>query len=490
MNVLLIMLDSLRKDHVGCYGNSWIKTPNMDSLAKEGVTFTKAFPEALPTLPVRRAMHTGMRVFPCRRYQRKKGDVVMIPGWEPIPEHQVTMAEIFRHHGYRTAMFTSSYHMFKPSMNYHRGFETWEWIRGQEADPYRIPLKLDIDVEDQKYLREYLPSELAYGCVGHSLHHCLPNMQDWRTEEDWFPPRTFGKAIEWLEKNRDCEKFLLVVDEFDPHEPWNAPINILNLYFDTANYKGRRIINTRGGPYEFREGELEYTLAQYAGEVTLCDKYLGRLLDKVKELGMWDDTLIIVVSDHGHNIMDHGVMHKVPSHLYPELMDLVFIMRPPEGDYAGTMCDAYVGHHDILPTILNLAGLSAPMALDGRNIWEWITGEKNDRRIYMTSIFGEWVWCRDEEYAFISDLDGKQVRLFNVQADAKQHNNIADEKPEACEKMYKRILYDANGGLPHYDVRREGHAWYEYPDVYAPDARVPSTDHYKSRIEPKEGAKR
>ena len=84
------------------------------------------------------------------------------------------------------------------------------------------------------------------------------------------------------------------------------------------------------------------------------------------------------------------------------------------------------------------------------------------------------VWCRDEEYAFISDLDGKQIRLFNVQTDPEQRNNIADEKPEVCEKMYNRILNDADGTLPHYDIRREGHAWYEYPDVYAPNARVPS----------------
>jgi len=475
------MLDSLRKDHVGCYGNSWIKTPNLDSLAKEGVVFTRGFPEALPTLPVRRAMHTGMRTFPCRDYQRKKGDVVMIPGWEPIPEHQVTMAEIFRYHGYRTAMFASTYHMFKPSMNYHRGFGTWEWIRGQEADPYRTSLKREINVEDPKYLQKFLPCELAYGYVGHSLHHCLPNMQDWRTEEDWFPPRTFGKAIEWLERNKDAEKFLLVVDEFDPHEPWNAPKDLLELYFDIATYEGRRIINTRGGPYEFREGELEYTLAQYAGEVTVCDKYVGRLLDKVKELGMWDDTVVVAVSDHGHNIMDHGVMHKVPSHLYPELMDLVLIIRHPEGEYAGTTCDAYVGHHDILPTLLGLTGLSSPVPLDGRNMWDWVTGERTDGRKYMTSIFGNWVWCRDEEYAFISDLDGKQARLFELREDPGQRSNLADEKLEVCQEMYRRILSDADGSLPRYEIRREGHAWYEYPDVYAPDARTPSTDHYKPK---------
>jgi len=138
-NVILIMLDSLRRDHVGCYGNDWIRTPNIDALAREGVRFANAYPEALPTIPVRRAMHTGLRTFPCRGYWLAKGDTVMIPGWQPIPEEQVTMAEVFRHHGYMTAIFASTPHIFKPSMNFHRGFTSWEWIRGQEADRYRAP---------------------------------------------------------------------------------------------------------------------------------------------------------------------------------------------------------------------------------------------------------------------------------------------------------------------------------------------------------------
>ena len=95
-NILVIMLDSLRKDHVGYYGNNWIKTPAIDQLAKESVLFTNAYPESLPTLPVRRAMHTGMRTFPNRNYVPRKGDTVMIPGWEPIPENQYTMAEILQ----------------------------------------------------------------------------------------------------------------------------------------------------------------------------------------------------------------------------------------------------------------------------------------------------------------------------------------------------------------------------------------------------------
>ncbi len=461
------MLDSLRRDHVGCYGNNWIKTPNIDALAKEGVIFTNAYPEALPTLPVRRAMHTGMRTFPCRNYKAAKGDVVIIPGWQPIPEEQVTMAEVFRYNGYLTAFFASTHHMFKPSMNYHRGFKVWEWIRGQEADRYQVPFKGDI--EDLVNL----PCDLAYGCVGHSMKSCLANMQDWRTEEDWFPARTFGKAARWLEQHGKEGPFLLVIDEFDPHEPWNTPRDILELYFDTRSYKGRRIINTHGGAYEFREGELEYTLAQYAGEVTLCDKYVGVLLDKVRELGLWDDTIVALVSDHGHNIMDHGVIHKMPDHMYPELMDLVYMIRSPDGEAAGSECDAYVAHHDLPVTLMEMAGIETPSDLDGKNVWTWATGNKPQTRDYATCMFYPWLWCFDGDYAYMSYLDGTQEKLYDLRNDPEQTTNIADERREVCETMHRRLWDEMGGDPPQYEVMREGHEWYEYPDIYDPTSDAP-----------------
>jgi arylsulfatase A-like enzyme len=466
-NVILVVLDSLRRDYVGCYGNDWIKTPNIDALAKDGVRFTNAFPEALPTLPVRRAMHTGLRTFPCRNYKTTKGDTVLIPGWQPIPEEHLTMAEVFRHQGYDTAFFTSTYHMFKPSMNFHRGFKVWEWIRGQETDRYRVPLKGDIENP------EHLPCDLLHGIVGHNLDYCLSNMQDWRTESDWFPARTFNRASEWLEKTGGEEPFLLVVDEFDPHEPWNAPRDILELYFDTAAYNGRRVINTFGGAYEFREGELEYTLAQYAGEVTLCDKYLGLLLDKVRKLGLWDETIVALVSDHGHNLMDHGVLHKIPDHMYPELMDLVYIIRSPDNEAAGSECDAYVAHPDIPVTLQHMAGIEPPSKTDGTNIWTWATRERPQTRDHATCIFYPWLWYRDQDYAYMCSIDGLLEKLYDLEKDPDQMKNISNEDQEVCQRLQKQLWTEMNGNPPEYEIIRRGHEWYDYPDLYDPSSDSP-----------------
>ena len=463
-NVILIMLDSLRRDHVGCYGNSWIKTPNIDSLADEAVRFTNAFPESLPTIPVRRSMHTGLRTFPCRNYRLAKGDTVLIPGWQPIPDEQVTMAEIFRHNGYNTALIASTPHLFKPSMNFHRGFTSWEWIRGQEADRYRVPLRGDVEDLDN------LPGELAYGCVGHSLRHCLSNMRGWQGEEDWFPAKTFTTATRWLEVNAG-RPFLLVVDEFDPHEPWCAPKNFLDLYFNTSAYNGRRIINTTGGPFKFNEGELEYTLAQYAGEVTLCDKYVGMILERVKDLGLLDDTVIALVSDHGHNLMDHGIIHKLPDQMYPELMDLVYIIRNP-GEAEGTECDAYVSHHDLPPTLMSMAGLEPPPNLEGKNVWEWATGENEQTRKHATCIFYPWLWARNDEYAYFTNVEETEERLYYVVDDPEQNINIAKNERKICTSMKELLWKEMGGEPPRYEVFRKNHEWYEYPDVYDPTSQI------------------
>ena len=136
MNLITIVIDNLRADHVGINGNPEIRTPNLDAFGKESVRFTRAFPESLPTLPVRRALHTGIRTFPFKNWIPYK-EWPATPGWTPIPEDQMTMSEILQEKGYTTAYITDVYHVFKPGMNYHRGFDEWHFIRGQEYDQWR-----------------------------------------------------------------------------------------------------------------------------------------------------------------------------------------------------------------------------------------------------------------------------------------------------------------------------------------------------------------
>ena len=159
MNIILVIFDSLRKDCVGVYGSPpWgkVHTPHFDAFAKESLVMTRAFPESLPTLPARRAIYTGRRVYPFYNGDfRLKGDFVGAAGWGPIPEDQSTLAEVLREAGYRTGLIADVYHMFKPSKNFWRGFDQWTFLRGQETDPARSGPRLTPEQIDY-----WLPKEM------------------------------------------------------------------------------------------------------------------------------------------------------------------------------------------------------------------------------------------------------------------------------------------------------------------------------------------
>jgi arylsulfatase A-like enzyme len=160
-NVVLI-IDSLRKDHVGAYENGWIRTPNLDALAKESLRFTRAYPEATPTICARRAIHTGARSWPFRDWWVPKGENAVLQGWQPIPRDQATLAEALAQRGYGTTMVTDNLHQFKPSYNMHRGFGAYDSIRGQTTDNYRPMWSLPQEVLDGVLNADgYFPQYLA-----------------------------------------------------------------------------------------------------------------------------------------------------------------------------------------------------------------------------------------------------------------------------------------------------------------------------------------
>ncbi|HEX5915858.1 MAG TPA: sulfatase-like hydrolase/transferase, partial [Rubrobacter sp.] len=130
-NVVLIIIDSLRKDHVGAYGNEEIRTPNLDALAKDSLLFSRAYPESAPTICARRAIHTGLRTWPFEDWRRYKGIDVGLQGWQPIPNDQITLAETMRSAGYETLFVTDNLQQYDASMNFQRGFEAFDFIRGQ-----------------------------------------------------------------------------------------------------------------------------------------------------------------------------------------------------------------------------------------------------------------------------------------------------------------------------------------------------------------------
>jgi arylsulfatase A-like enzyme len=217
MNVVLVMVDTLRKDHVGAYGNAWIRTPNIDALARESLRFTSAYPESVPSIPARRGIHTGLRSFPFTGWERTHEEDVGLRGWQPIPEGQVRLAEILRDQGFGTMFVTDTLHQFRASYNFQLGFDVFDFIRGQERDQYR-PLWMCPEEKIQSTLLAGDPMGLE-----RKMRQYFANTAERRREEDWFAPQVFTRAARFLEGVRGGDPFFLVVDAYDPHEPWDPP---------------------------------------------------------------------------------------------------------------------------------------------------------------------------------------------------------------------------------------------------------------------------
>ncbi|MDQ5817433.1 MAG: sulfatase [Actinomycetota bacterium] len=430
-NVVLVIVDSLRKDHVGAYGNDWIQTPSLDALARESLRFTRAYPDTMPTIPTRRAIHTGMRTFP-----------VNAPdwGWRPIPAGQATLAEILKDKGYAIFLVTDTCHQWKHSMNFGRGFDVYRKVRGQVSDPYKDPSVISIEEVRQRYMG---------GRNAQKARQYLANVQGRKSEEDWFAPKVFTSEMEALEEARRREPFFLVADCFDPHEPWDPPERYVDLY-DPDGYEGKEPLADRYGTDDYvTDRQLLRMRALYAAEVTMADRWLGNFLQKAHDLGVMENTLLVVISDHGHALGEHGYLGKPPRALWPELTDIALFVRHPEEKRSGEESDYYASTHDVAPTVLGFLGIEPPRPMDGQDLTVLLEEGEPEPRDHFTLVYGTVVCCRDEQYVLVCRYNRTSARLYDIRTDPLQTRNLIEDDPETAEKMFEEYaLKDAGGSLP------------------------------------------
>jgi arylsulfatase A-like enzyme len=448
VNIVLVILDTLRQDHVGAYGNSWIRTPHMDAFAREAVRFTRCYPESLPTLPMRRAVHTGLRTYPCRGHHDYKGDFSGAPGWGPIPEEQDTVAEILGAAGYRTALITDCYHQFKPSKNFHRGFNEWIWIRGQAADPY----KSGPPASREEIARHMVEAPEENPGLARFLRTYLGNNAYRHTERDYYPARVFGEASRWIWDNQDAERLFLVVDSFDPHEPWDPPLYYRRMYDQDED--AADVIQSLYGPWQGRLAprELRRLQANYAGEATMVDRWFGHFVETLRASGRLEDSVVAVISDHGHNIGhepgDKGLVSKQGHPMTHAVADLVLMVRHPQGQGAGTAYDGLLYNLDLTATLLALAGVQPWQPLDGVDFWPSAVAGDASAREYVTVGWGPLVTVVTDEWWYNASIWGEGELLYDLVADPNLEHSLAGERPEVCRELLALAVQDAGGAIP------------------------------------------
>lgn len=442
MNVVIVALGNLRRDHVGAYGNDWIKTPNLDALARDSLRFTQPYPESMPTINARRAIYTGERSWPFRNWPPSKKEEGRPVGWRWIPDNQTSLTETLLENEYTSALVTDTYCQFEASVNFHRGFSAFDFVRGQELDRLRSVTT----VAEKKVDRYTIPGNSD--TAREKVRQHLANTAGRTSEEDYFSPQVFRRSLDVIETAGKMNgPFFLVVDNFDPHEPWDLPEPYASLYGEPIGDREPTVPNDAETSY-LEEDELRRMRELYAGSVTMTDRWLGEFVNGMESLGLLDETLLIVFSEGGVSLGEHGYTGKVPHAIWPELTENVLYLRHPEGKRAGETSGYRASFHDFAPTILGVAG--AEMQTSGQDLGVILDGgEPEQQRSYLTLGFGNYSWVQDDDYALSVRNDGSDARLYDLYRDPQLNDNVASRNRKIVKKMYEGyILKDAGGEPP------------------------------------------
>ncbi len=429
MKAIVIMSDSLRRDHLGCYGNRWIKTPNLDALARQAAVFQHAYGSSHPTLPNRTDLFTGRWGFPWH-------------GWGKLAREETVLAQLLTDAGVVSMLIGDTYHLFKEDHYYHRGFSGWYWNRGQEGDNLVIDPTIPIKFPCKKS-KMRLPYPDRYAQICRNRYHR-------KVETDWFAPGTMTKAMEWLEANHGRDSFLLWIDLFDPHEPWDPPQHYIDLYdpdYDLPEYCDY----PENAPCTFlSERELKQTRARYAGEVTMVDTWVGRLMDTLANLQLDEECLVVFMADHGHYLnypTDGGLIGKPLSYkgeffpMYRSLNHLPFLVRLPGARSVGKKIKGIVQPPDLLPTLLDYFGLDTPACVQGESFMPLLKGtEQRRRKFALGGAHRTMAQLTNARWSFACWRGQRPPALYDLKADPNQERNLAPDEPETVRKMHGVLL--------------------------------------------------
>jgi arylsulfatase A-like enzyme len=367
MNIILLISDTFRYDNLFDRASMPVRTPELDRFSERAVSLSSLYTGSFPTIPHRTDLTSGRVGWPWYPWQDRR---------QSSPNHlPVLLSEA----GYVSQLLCDCPHLFNTSFNV--GFHGAYTLRGQEGDTYFLrmnhPIEHAMPPEKTRTGRHFQGRNLVD--LARWTH------QRWYREEDCYPPRTAALATEWLEENYQHHPFFLWVDFFDPHEPWEAPEYMVRRY--DPHYSGAPMYHPNyGKASDLTPAELRNLRAHYCAEAQLVDRWIGRVLQKIDDLDLWQNSIVIFTTDHGASLGEHNRTGKTNINvgddrcwpIYPEVAHIPFMIAAP-GLPGGATVDALLQPADILPTLLDLAGLELePLApLHGRSFASLLRGQSS-----------------------------------------------------------------------------------------------------------------
>jgi len=425
MNVIVIECDSWHIGYLGCFGNDWIRTPNLDAFSRRAVAFDNAYPENLPTIPTRTSWWTGKFWFPVRT-------------WQPLPLEDKVLPELLWDRNVRSALITDVYHMHKPGMGYGRGFDEVVRIRGQEYDDWIPADQAEVDVAASPHHRidDTMPQADLWR---RRYEQYLRNRSQVTSPETTYLARTIERARRWLADNAGRQQPLFLwLDCFDPHEPWDPPEPYLSMYAEAGDTTPVLIDPVPGRVGQtITAAELRRLRQTYAGTITFVDHWLGKLFAPLDQHGYFEDSLILWMTDHGEPLGEHGIVRKCRPWLHEELVHTPWLLHLPGDELAGSRTDVFAQAPDVLPTILDFLGHPIPAEVHGQALLPVLRGAAAPARDAAYLGMSKAEWClRTHDWAFLLPLvaggQGDPPRgpmLFDRAADRWENVNVLDRHP-------------------------------------------------------------
>lgn len=369
----MVMFDSLNRHMLSAYGSENVISPNFQRLAEKCTTFDNFYAGSLPCMPARRELHTGRYNFLHR-------------SWGPFEGYDDSSVKMLSDHGIYTHLVTDHWHYWEEGGGvYWNQYDTYEFVRGQEGDhwkgivdhetPPHIDGRTDFCGRQEYINREYM-----------------------KEEQNQSIAVTFSKGLEFMEKNKDSDNWFLQIESFDPHEPFFTQERYKEMY--PNDYDGPQFDWPGYHPVRESEDAIRECRRNYFALVTQCDFYLGKVLDFMDEHDMWKDTMLIVNTDHGFLLSEHGWWGKLLMPYWNEISHTPFFIHDPRRESEGKRNSSLCQTIDIAPTLLDYFGIEKTEDMMGINLGKALDGE-NDREYALFGQFGLHVNITDGRYVYM-----------------------------------------------------------------------------------------
>ncbi len=375
MKAIMVMFDSLNRHMLPSYGGDMIHAPNFTRLAERTVTFDRSYAGSMPCMPARRELHTGRYNFLHR-------------SWGPLEPFDESMPELLKEHGIYTHLSTDHQHYFEDGGGtYHTRYTSWQFARGQEGDPFKGHVA-DPDLSNILVMRN--PVMMRQDEINRTYF----------TDESKQPQAvTFDNGLEFIRTNHEEDNWYLQIETFDPHEPFFTQQKYKDLYphdydgpqFDWPDY--RKVIET--------PEQAQHMRYEYAALVSMCDAYLGKVLDIMDELNLWEDTMLIVNTDHGFLLGEHDWWAKIRQPFFEEIIHTPLFIWDPRSKKQNERRTSLVQTIDLPATLLEFFDVPRPDTMFGQPLRDVIN---NDTPVHQAVLFGQ-------HGAHINVTDGRYVYM-------------------------------------------------------------------------------